>query len=63
MLQARRERQERSPEETPARPPVPLLPEDVEYWLDQFGGAAKLEEWIKEQPKGEGGSRKGDRKK
>ena len=50
-------------EETPARPPVPLLPEDVEYWLEQFGGAAKLEEWIKEQAKGEGGRRKGESKK
>jgi hypothetical protein len=54
-LQTRREQQERSQEETPARPPVPLLPEDVEYWLDQFGGQAKLEEWIKGQTKGEGG--------
>jgi hypothetical protein len=28
----------------PSRPPVPLLPEDLEYWLEQFGGQEKLEE-------------------
>jgi predicted RNA-binding protein with PIN domain len=62
LLRARRERQEKSAE-TPARPPVPLLPEDVEYWLEQFGGREELEEWMKEQAKGEGGKRKGERKK
>jgi uncharacterized protein len=48
ILAARRERQDQSIN-TPARPPVPLLPEDVEYWIEQFGGEAKLEEWVKQQ--------------
>jgi predicted RNA-binding protein with PIN domain len=45
VLHARRERQEQAT--TPARPTVPLLPEDVEYWLDQFGGEKGIEEWMK----------------
>jgi uncharacterized protein len=63
ILHERRERQERSQETPPAQPPVPLLPNDIEYWLDQFGGEEKLEEWMKGQTKVEGGRRKGDRKK
>jgi uncharacterized protein len=47
ILRARRALQERSPEDTPVRPPAPLLPEDVEYWLEQFGGQEQLEEWLK----------------
>jgi uncharacterized protein len=57
-LRARRERQESPQEKAPARPPVPLLPEDVEYWLDQFGGEKKLDEWMKDVSKGKGGKRK-----
>jgi predicted RNA-binding protein with PIN domain len=45
ILYARRTRQEQ--DTTPARPPVPLLPKDVEYWLDQFGGEKGIEEWVK----------------
>ena len=56
ILRARRERQEPSQEDTPSRPPVPLLPEDVEYWLELFGGQEKLDEWMKL----EGGRPKGD---
>jgi predicted RNA-binding protein with PIN domain len=51
ILYARRERQDRSQEKAPDRPPVPLLAEDVEYWLEQFGGKAALEEWMKQQAK------------
>ncbi|MDY0165427.1 MAG: NYN domain-containing protein [Thermoguttaceae bacterium] len=32
--------------ETSGRPPVPLLQEDVEYWLRQFGGEAAIEAWL-----------------
>ena len=58
ILHARRERQERPRQETPARPPVPLLAEDVEYWLEQFGGEAKLEEWLKGQAERKSGQSK-----
>jgi uncharacterized protein len=37
LVRARRERQETLPNAT-ARPVVPLLEEDVNYWLRQFGG-------------------------
>jgi predicted RNA-binding protein with PIN domain len=62
ILHARRVRQEKS-QEAPAQPPVPLLPEDVQYWIEQFGGEAKLEEWVKEQAKGESKKDKRGRKK
>jgi len=32
------------------RPPVPLLAEDVEYWIGQFGGPSALEAWLVEPP-------------
>jgi predicted RNA-binding protein with PIN domain len=62
LLRARRERVEKSAE-VRARPPTPLLPEDVEYWLEEFGGGKELEEWVKETAKGEGGRGKGERSK
>jgi uncharacterized protein len=38
----------------PERPPVPLLAEDVEYWVRQFGGQSELERWMKQElPGGE----------
>lgn len=37
LIRARRERQETAADK-PARPGVPLLEEDVNYWLRQFGG-------------------------
>jgi len=33
----------------PERPPVPLLVEDVEYWIRQFGGQSELERWMKQE--------------
>jgi len=30
----------------PERPPVPLLAEDVDYWVRRFGGEAALAEWV-----------------
>jgi predicted RNA-binding protein with PIN domain len=36
----------------PAQPPVPLLQEDVEYWVRQFGGEAALRE-LSETPPGD----------
>lgn len=33
----------------PERPCVPLLAEDVEYWVRQFGGHSELERWMKEE--------------
>jgi len=33
----------------PARPPVPLLEEDVEYWFRQFGGESAFEKLLQEE--------------
>jgi len=33
----------------PVRPPVPLLEEDVNYWLSQFGGEAAFEQLLQEE--------------
>jgi uncharacterized protein len=43
-----RERRDRlaAAADAPARPPVPLLEEDVNYWLRQFGGEALLNETV-----------------
>jgi uncharacterized protein len=41
LIRARREREEESAY-APARPAVPLLEEDVSYWLRQFGGESEL---------------------
>ncbi|MEN6452245.1 MAG: NYN domain-containing protein [Thermoguttaceae bacterium] len=49
LLRRRRERREAAAE-TPERPLVPLLQEDVEYWIRQFGGESLLKEW--ERPTG-----------
>lgn len=40
----------------PVRPPVPLLEEDVNYWLRQFGGAAALAEWFANEKETQGPS-------
>lgn len=37
-----RRRREREAAQTPSRPAVPLLEEDVNYWLRQFGGESEL---------------------
>jgi predicted RNA-binding protein with PIN domain len=49
-----RRRQERgkSAAERPARPPVPLLAEDVDYWIRQFGGPSLLAQLIEEESAG-----------
>jgi uncharacterized protein len=41
LIRARREREERSADVSP-QPAVPLLAEDVSYWLRQFGGESEL---------------------
>jgi uncharacterized protein len=41
LIRARRQRGE-SAADQPARPAVPLLEEDVEYWLREFGGESEL---------------------
>ena len=41
LIRARRRREEESAD-APARPAVPLLEEDVSYWLRQFGGESEL---------------------
>ncbi|MGA2060423.1 MAG: NYN domain-containing protein [Thermoguttaceae bacterium] len=33
----------------PERPAVPLLAEDVAYWVRQFGGQSELEQWINQE--------------
>jgi predicted RNA-binding protein with PIN domain len=38
----RRQQRRRSASDVPARPPVPLLAEDVDYWIRQFGGESAL---------------------
>jgi uncharacterized protein len=43
LIRQRRERNEAAAE-TPDQPPVPLLAEDVEYWIRQFGGQQLLQE-------------------
>jgi predicted RNA-binding protein with PIN domain len=45
LTRARRQRQE-SAADVPARPAVPLLEEDVNYWLRQFGGESALREFL-----------------
>ena len=40
----RRRRRSREHRVAPGKPPVPLLAEDVAYWLRQFGGEAALAE-------------------
>ena len=42
---ARRKTQSTAPE----RPAVPLLAEDVAYWVRQFGGQSELEQWINQE--------------
>ncbi len=37
----------------PRRPSVPLLAEDVQYWVRQFGGHSELEQWMKQELGGE----------
>ncbi len=53
-----RQRQERvhKAADTSARPPVPLLEEDVEYWIRQFGGETLLDE-LTEIEKSEAGGK------
>jgi uncharacterized protein len=41
LIRARRRREEAAAD-APPRPAVPLLEEDVDYWLRQFGGDSKL---------------------
>jgi uncharacterized protein len=45
LIRARRARQEHEAAvaEGPAQPPVPLLEEDVNYWIRQFGGESLLD--------------------
>ncbi len=45
LLRARRQREEESSDALP-RPPVPLLAEDVGYWLRQFGGESQLTDFV-----------------
>ncbi|MGW8257276.1 MAG: NYN domain-containing protein [Thermoguttaceae bacterium] len=44
-------RQKAATEES-QRPPTPLLAEDVEYWVRQFGGEAELDRWMKQEISG-----------
>lgn len=45
LVRARRQRQQAAGD-VPARPAVPLLEEDVDYWLRQFGGESALTELL-----------------
>jgi len=48
VCRQRAERNRAQPEQ-PARPPVPLLAEDVEYWVRQFGGESALNEVVEDE--------------
>jgi uncharacterized protein len=48
VVRARRQRHE-AKNEPPDRPPVPLLQEDVNYWMRQFGGQALLEQLAEQE--------------
>jgi predicted RNA-binding protein with PIN domain len=48
LLRVRRERQEAFPDAA-ARPAVPLLAEDVNYWLRQFGGESAFADLFREE--------------
>ncbi|NQU25811.1 MAG: NYN domain-containing protein, partial [Candidatus Nealsonbacteria bacterium] len=48
IVRSRQQRQE-SVAETSARPPVPLLQEDVNYWIRQFGGESALIGFIEQE--------------
>ncbi len=54
LLRARRERQEAA-DDAPTRPAVPLLSEDVNYWLRQFGGKSALSELFAAESAGKRG--------
>ena len=45
IIRLRRERVE-SAAEKPARPAVPLLEEDIDYWIRQFGGETAIAEYL-----------------
>ncbi len=45
----RRRRRHRAEAETSNRPPVPLLEEDVDYWIRQFGGQSLLDAFVAQQ--------------
>ena len=48
IVRQRQQRQEAT-FDVPARPPVPLLEEHVDYWIDQFGGESLLAKWIEKE--------------
>ena len=47
VVRLRRQRQQTAADR-PERPPVPLLQEDVDYWIRQFGGDALLRQLMDE---------------
>jgi uncharacterized protein len=49
LIRARRER-EKASADRPAQPAVPLLEEDVNYWLRQFGGESELTALLRHDP-------------
>jgi hypothetical protein len=51
LVRSRREREQVSAD-SPARPAVPLLEEDVNYWLRQFGGESALTELMAKETEG-----------
>jgi predicted RNA-binding protein with PIN domain len=52
LIRARRERHEAQPD-APVSPMVPLLAEDVNYWLRQFGGESLLAELVARESRAE----------
>ncbi len=56
VLDHRRRRQNvRKTKALEAKPPVPLLSEDVDYWISQFGGQSELEQFLSNELRGSDG--------
>jgi len=50
---AERRRRQQESADAPIRPPVPLLEEDVNYWIRQFGGESELQRLVDEEETGD----------
>lgn len=49
IVRRRRQQRQAATSDAPARPPVPLLQEDVDYWIRQFGGESALAKFMEKE--------------